>query len=95
MTSVSPPLPAGWHPRAREDVVFRRVGEDWVLFDPRAQRIHVLNLSAALVWSFCTGEMEVPAVEAEVRKAFGIALEDPRVEEAVRDFLEAGLLHAP
>ena len=35
------------HPRVRDDVVFRRVGEDWIVFDPVTQRIHVLNLSAA------------------------------------------------
>ena len=88
-------FPPGWHPQAREDVVFRKVGEDWVLFDSRSQKIHVLNLSGALVWSFCTGDSDVPSIEAEVRKAFGIALQDPQVAEALEGFLQEGLLLSP
>lgn len=79
-------------PRARDDIVFRRVGEDWVLFDPATQRIHVLNLTAALVWSFCNGTYAVNEIEAEVREAFGSSVEDAGVEGAVREFRESGLL---
>lgn len=89
------PFPAGWRPQCREDVVFRRVAEDWVLFDPRSQQIHVLNLTAALVWSFCTGDADVASIEAQVRDAFGIAVQDPQVDQALQGFLDAGLLQAP
>lgn len=89
------PFPPGWRPKARDDVVFRRVGEDWVLFDPAAQRIHVLNLTAALLWSFCTGESDVPALDREVRRAFGAAVDDPQVSQALQGFLDEGLLEAP
>ena len=95
MAPSGSPLPPGWRPRSRDDVVFRRVGGDWVLFDPLAQRIHVLNLSAALVWSFCTGERDVASVERQVREAFGIAVEDPRVVQTLQEFLDAGLLISP
>lgn len=88
-----PPLPPDWRPRGREDVVFRRVGEDWVLFDPGTQRIHVLNLTAALVWSFCTGERGADAIEEEVRRSFGRPpAGETGVREALRGFREAGLL---
>lgn len=91
-TESSPP-PAAWRPLSREDVVFRRVGEDWVLFDPTTQRIHVLNLTAALVWSHCTGELDERGIDAEVRRAFGRAeLDAPGVRGTLREFLEAGLL---
>ncbi len=95
VASPTSPFPSGWRPRPRDDVVFRRVGEDWVLFDPVDQRIHVLDLTAALVWSFCTGEQDVPSVERQVREAFGIAVEDPKVLDALRGFLDAGLLISP
>lgn len=94
MASISS-FPAGWCPLIRDDVVFRRVGEDWVLFDPQGQQIHVLNLTAALVWSFCTGDQSPASIEAQVREAFGVAVDDPKVAEALQDFLDAGLLHAP
>ena len=79
----------------RDDVDFRRVGEDWILFDPTVQRVQVLDVTGALVWSYCTGEMDVAAMEAEVRTAFGAALPrgtDPGVRKALRSFLDAGLL---
>lgn len=81
-----------WKPIARDDVVFRRVGEDWVLFDPESQRIHVLNLTAALVWSFCTGEYDVEKIEGQVREAFEKATDDAGVAEALRGFEAADLL---
>lgn len=65
---MSPPPPS--RPRKRDDVVFRRVSGDWLLFDPRTRQIHVLNLSAALVWSFCTGEHETDEIARQVVEAF-------------------------
>ncbi|GMV06978.1 MAG: hypothetical protein AMXMBFR53_32530 [Gemmatimonadota bacterium] len=91
----SPLFAPEWHPRVRDDVVFRRVAEDWILFDPASQRIHLLDLTGALVWSFCTGDVDVPALERQVREAFGIAVEEPKVGEALQGFLDAGLLQAP
>ncbi len=83
-----------WQPAVRPDVVFRRVGEDWLLFDPDSQQVHVLNLAAALVWSSCTGEKNVATIVGEV----GDAYEGEDVESDVRDILErfyaAGLLLA-
>ena len=85
--------PAADRPRRRADVVFRRVGDDWLLFDPRTQRIHVLNLTAALVWSFLEGERSLEEIEAGVREAFaegGEAAEPARA--ALARFAEEGLL---
>lgn len=76
---------------------FRQVGEDWVLFDPVAQRIHVLDVTGALVWSYCTGNMDVRAMEREIRNAFGLALaagKDPGVQQALSDFAAADLLRS-
>lgn len=89
------PFPQGWRPKTRDDVVFRQVGEDWVLFDPVTQRIHVLSLTSALLWSSCTGDRDVPRLEEEMRRAFGPAVDDPQVPQALRDFLDAGLLKIP
>ena len=95
MAQPRTPFPPGWRPKARDDVVFRRVGEDWVLFDPVAQRVHVLDLTSALLWSFCTGESDVPSLEEEVRRTLGAAVDDPQVPEALQGFLDAGLFQAP
>ena len=89
---LSPSPPPDFRPRARPDVVFRRVGEDWLLFDPRSGEIHVLNLSAALVWSFCTGEHPVERIATEVAEAYPEGVEGEPVAEALAQFRDAGLL---
>jgi len=88
-------FPPGWRPKVRDDVAFRLAGEGWVLFDPLSQRIHVLDVVDALLWSYCTGESDVPGLDEEVRRAFGAAVDEPGVSEALQRFLDAGLLEAP
>lgn len=49
-------------PLARPDVALRRVGSEWVLFDADRDRAHVLNLTAATVWTYCDGHHEAAAI---------------------------------
>ncbi len=81
-------------PRAREDVLFRQVDDEWVVFDPAANELHVLNLSAAIVWSHCTGDRTPEEIAGKLQEAYGLeserALTDVRV--ALARFDEAGLL---
>jgi len=83
-------------PLARDDVVFRQLDQEWVVFDPSADRLHALNLTAALVWTHCTGEFSVGEIAAEVGAAFNPpvpgenALAD--VEAVIARFRKEGLL---
>ena len=69
-------------PKTREDVVFRPLADEWVLFDPRRHRLHVLNLTAALVWTHCDGETSLDDMVAELESAFA---EPPQRADLVRD----------
>jgi PqqD family protein of HPr-rel-A system len=82
------------HPQAREDVLFRQVDDEWVVFDPAANELHVLNLSAALIWSHCTGEHSRDEIAEALQEAYGIDLEQAAADvgAALDRFLEAGLL---
>ena len=88
------PLPE--HPRARPDVVFRRLDAEWVIFDPRNQELHALNLTAALVWEYCSGEATVDEIAEAVGGAFASAPNAGDVHRDVREtlarFARAGLL---
>ena len=42
-------------PRQVDDLEFQEVGEDVLVHDPHARKIHVLNKSAALVLRACDG----------------------------------------
>ena len=91
MPSSSEVAPPEWKPHARADVLFRRVGEDWVLFDSSGHQLHVMNLTAALVWSYCTGEHPGGTIEAEVGAAFPDSPDDPGVRLILEDFRDADL----
>lgn len=89
-------MPRSDHPRGRDDVVFRQLADDWVLFDPKANQIHVLNLSAALVWTACSGDLSVDGIVDEVVQSYGES-PDPAVVKgdvlgALDRFASEGLL---
>jgi hypothetical protein len=83
-------------PKGRSDVIFRPLDDSWVLFDPRAEQLHVLNLSAALVWAHLDGESS----HESIAEAVGSAFNPPQtaaqvladVQATVERFQEAGLL---
>ncbi|MDH3222711.1 MAG: PqqD family protein [Gemmatimonadota bacterium] len=91
------PRPAEWsaRPRGRDDVIFRQLSDDWVLFDPSTNQIHVLNLAAALVWTACDGTQAVEDIVEEVAGSYdGPSAREIRddVEDALRRFRAEGLL---
>jgi len=82
-------------PVARNDVLLRRVGSEWVLFDARRDRAHVLNLTAAVVWTYLDGEHGSDAIaEAIARDVRDSAPEAIRtdVEQLLARFASEGLL---
>lgn len=82
-------------PRARDDVVFRQLDEEWVIFDPVADRLHALNLTAALVWAHCTGEFDASEMAAAVGGAFEPPVDGatvlPDVQATLTRFGDEGL----
>jgi PqqD family protein of HPr-rel-A system len=74
--------------------MFRQVDDEWVVFDPAANDLHVLNLSAALIWSHLTGDCSEADIAAAVQEAFGIEPQQAEsdVREALGRFRSAGLL---
>ena len=80
-----------WKPRARDDVIFRKTGDEWLLYDPSTDDIHVLNLSAALAWTLCTGDNGVDQIQREVEEAFRTNSGSGDVAEIIDEFQAAGL----
>jgi len=83
-------------PTARQDVLLRRVGSEWVLFDARRDRAHVLNLTAAVVWTYCDGahgsEAIASAIVQEVPDAGNEQAILGDIETVLRRFASEGLL---
>lgn len=83
-------------PRVRPDIVLRAVADDWVLYDPTSQDLHVLNATAAAVWACCDGTLDAREIAREVASHFPGAPEPEVVTEevtrALARFREDGLL---
>ena len=96
MTTSLDPRWSGRRPRARGDVVFRPLVREWVLYDPETRLLHVLNPTAALVWSLCDGAHDVDAIAGEMRDVIGEPpdMDTLRVDVvgALQSFEEKGLL---
>ena len=91
MTSAS----AIERPVARRDLVLRRVGSEWVLYDAASERAHVLNLTAAVIWTYCDGGHERSTIaEAIAHEVPGADAQSIRgdVDDALRRFADEGLL---
>lgn len=82
-------------PMARPDIVLRRVANEWVLFDSTHGRAHVLNLTAAVIWTYCDGHhpstLIADAIAREVRDATPDRVRTD-VDMALRRFADEGLL---
>jgi len=74
--------------------MFRQVDDEWVVFDPASNDLHVLNLSAALIWSHLTGDCSEEEIVGAVHEAFGIEAQQAEadVRAALERFRGAGLL---
>ena len=75
-------------PRVRPDIVLRAVGDDWVLYDPTSQDLHVLNATAAAVWACCDGTLDAPGIVREVVEHFPDAPSSEVVAEEIAEALE-------
>jgi hypothetical protein len=56
----------GRYPRARTDLTFRPVGGHFALTDRAGTAAEILNLTAALVWTYCDGRHDPDAIARAV-----------------------------
>lgn len=80
-------------PRLREDLVFRQIDHELVVYDPLADRICLLNHSATAVLELCDGTRTPAEVAAEIRAAFSLDSETARgeVERVLAELASHGL----
>lgn len=59
------------NPMGRDGVILRQLDDEWVIYNPLSQELHVLNQTAALVWLFCTGDKTSADIVAALQLVFG------------------------
>ncbi|HVM42222.1 MAG TPA: PqqD family protein [Gemmatimonadales bacterium] len=82
-------------PVGRPDLRLRRVGSEWVLYDAAQDKAHVLNQTAAVIWTYCDGNFERSAIaDAIAREVPGLdstRIKDD-IDDVLRRFADEGLL---
>ncbi len=81
-------------PKLRDDLIFRQVEEDFVVYDPVSDRTALLNLSAAVVFDLCDGTLTIREIADEVATVFTEEQRDllADVETVLRDLCVQGFL---
>ena len=71
-----------------------KVEEELSLYDPRTEVVHILNPTAAVIWSMCDGSRRVQDISAQITEVYNLtlAVAEPDVQEVIAKFLEAGLI---
>jgi hypothetical protein len=59
-------------PRRRQDLIFREIDEDFVIYDPVTDHTLLLNVSSAAVLELCDGSRTLGDMVDEVAAAFGV-----------------------
>lgn len=95
-TGVSPPSPIRDtdRPRANPKVLYRELKTGCVLYHPETNEAHVLNLTAAYIWTCCDGAIDVAAVSAHLARVCELPLPQAQrdVKHALKDLRAKGLL---
>ena len=81
-------------PIRAENVVFREIEEEGILYQVEDGRVHVLNGTAYTIWNQCDGEHTIEEIAEGLTETFQvdeqIALKD--VRQSVEAFQNLGLL---
>ncbi|HZE99699.1 MAG TPA: PqqD family protein [Planctomycetota bacterium] len=86
-------------PRRREGFLYQEVSDGGVLFDPVAEKMYVLNPSAAFIWNSLDGHRTKEGIVEDLREALGDSGPDGEalkrdVERSLSDFARQGLLES-
>lgn len=87
-------VPEKERPRANPAILYRELRTGCVLYHPGTNEAHVLNLTAAYIWTCCDGRMDLGAIAADVAKVCTLPLPEALrdVKKALRDFHAKKLL---
>ena len=81
-------------PQARSDVKAQEIGEEVMLHDAQADKIHVLNHSAYAIWKLCNGDNTLEDICRKLSELYPDASGDIRedIQAVIEDFRQKLLL---
>jgi len=81
-------------PRRREDVLYRALRDGYTLYDTKSNKVHLLNLSAAYMWTCCDGGSSVAQIASRLHDDFDLGEQQSLgyVEDVIEGFFREELL---
>jgi PqqD family protein of HPr-rel-A system len=81
-------------PMKRPDVLYRKMDDEGVLYDPKTTIVHVLNATSELIWKYCDGKHDARQIVEEILKKYKVERKkaESDVDETLRQFRELELL---
>jgi len=82
-------------PHARDDLLLQDVDDELVVYDPRIQKAHCLNRTAAAAFRACDGTASLSSLRRRVSSALDESVDDALLWRALKVLEDAQLLRAP
>ena len=84
-----------WRPARVADIEVQSAGNELVLYDVRAGKLHHLNTTASAVWRLCDGTVTLDDIVARIRLEFSLSeVDQPEsdVKALLQEWMRAGLI---
>ena len=82
-------------PDKKKDVHARKLGAEWLLYDPELEKLHILNPTAEFVWRLCDGNHDLSTMKTEMCKKYDITDEnqlDVDLNRILKELVQIGIL---
>jgi coenzyme PQQ synthesis protein D (PqqD) len=83
-----------FRPRPAEGIKISEVADGYVIYDPKQDRVHYLNQTAAIILELCNGKITAHELVSLIQDAYNLP-EPPEAEVAdcVQKLIEEGLIN--
>jgi PqqD family protein of HPr-rel-A system len=82
-------------PLRKEGVLSRKLGDEWMLYDPGNGKVHIINATAESVWELCDGGHDHDDIAKHLRDDYQVpdgAVLRKDVDDVIQEFADKGLL---
>ncbi len=78
----------------KEELIWRRIGDEIVIITSDGLATHILNKTAARIWELCDGGLDAPKIIEHLCEQFDVPDEQARtdVTEVIGQLLKLGLI---
>lgn len=61
------------YPKTKKDIITSKMGRETMIYDPKKERLHILNRTASLVWNMANGRHSLEKIARNIRQRFTLS----------------------